>query len=302
MRIDFLGLQAFLAIAERGSFRRAAASLNLSQTALSHRMRKLEDELGIRLFVRTTREVTLSRAGLEFLPKAQKALAGLEASFDELRQQGSKRQKRIAIACLPAFAVYYLPKVLSNFHALHPGVEVRVFETPSTDIAGLVQSSEVEFGLSVVSTNRWDLDIQPIGSDPFVLACPADYPIARRRSVRWSDLAGLPLIRVSGQTAIRTIIDDTLGALRDGLDWRYEVQRVETAVNFVENGLGATILPKINIDLQSGKGIVTRLMRDPALSCTFGIVSKRGSPLSPVAEHLRDLLVARMRTRSKAAA
>ena len=75
MRIDFLGLEAFLSIAERGSFQRAAAHLNLSQTAISHRMRKLEEDLGLKLFARTTREVTLTRAGIDFLPKARRALA-----------------------------------------------------------------------------------------------------------------------------------------------------------------------------------------------------------------------------------
>jgi DNA-binding transcriptional LysR family regulator len=74
--------EAFLSIAERGSFQRAAAHLNLSQTAISHRMRKLEEELGLKLFARTMREVTLTRAGIDFLPKAQGALAELEQSFD----------------------------------------------------------------------------------------------------------------------------------------------------------------------------------------------------------------------------
>ena len=67
-RIDFLGLQAFLAIAERGSFQRAAAQLNLSQTALSHRMKKLEQDLGLKLLLRTTRQVTLTEAGAQLLP------------------------------------------------------------------------------------------------------------------------------------------------------------------------------------------------------------------------------------------
>src|SRR5215470_9569931 len=122
MRIDFLGLQAFLSIAQRGSFQRAAAHLNLSQTAISHRMRKLEDELGLKLFARTTREVTLTRAGIEFLPKAQKSIA-------ELKQQGAKRRDRLDIACLPVFAVHYLPSILGRFNHTHPDVEVRIFET-----------------------------------------------------------------------------------------------------------------------------------------------------------------------------
>src|SRR6202000_1944026 len=127
MRIDFLGLQAFLSIAQRGSFQRAAAHLNLSQTAISHRMRKLEEELALKLFARTPREVTLTRAGIEFLPKAQKAIEELEQSFDELKQQGAKRRDRLDIACLPGFAVRYLPPILSRFRKRHPGVALATF-------------------------------------------------------------------------------------------------------------------------------------------------------------------------------
>jgi DNA-binding transcriptional LysR family regulator len=299
VHIDFLGLQAFLSIAERGSFRRGAAHLNLSQTALSHRMKKLEDALGVKLFIRTTREVTLTRAGLEFLPKARKAIADLEGSFDELRQLGTKRQERLAVACLPAFAIYHLPRVLGRFHRRHPKVEVRIFEYSSGEVAGLVQSGEVEFGVSVIATGRWDLDIEPITAEPFVLACPSSHALARRQSVSWSELGDTPLIRVGTQTTIRTIIDDGLGARRDELNWRYEVQRVETAVSLVETGLASTIVPKINVDLHGSKAVVGRLMRSPQLSCPFGIVTRRGIPLSPAADMLRELVVEQMRARPR---
>ena len=93
----------------------ATAHLNLSQTAVSHRMRKLEEELGLKLLARTTREVTLTRAGIDFLPKARKALSELEQSFDDLRQQGAKRRERLDVACLPVFAVNYMPPILRRF-------------------------------------------------------------------------------------------------------------------------------------------------------------------------------------------
>src|SRR5262249_19205522 len=230
MRIDFLGLQAFLSIAERGSFQKAAAHLNLSQTAVSHRMRKLEDELGIKLFARTTREVTLTRAGIDFLPKAQNAIAGLEQSFDELKQQGAKRRERLDIACLPVFAVHHLPPILSRFNRTHPDVEVRIFETPSAAIAALVETGEVEFGLSVIQTNRWDLDVEAIADVPLVLACPVDHPLAqKKRAVTWKELRNAPLIRVGTKTAIRSIIDDAMGGAHFAPNWQYEVQHVETA-------------------------------------------------------------------------
>jgi DNA-binding transcriptional LysR family regulator len=292
MRIDFLGLQAFLSIAQRGSFQRAAAHLNLSQTAISHRMRKLEEELGIKLFARTTREVTLTRAGIEFLPKAQNAIAELEQSFDELKQQGAKRRDRFDIACLPAFAVHYLPPILRRFHRTHPGVEVRIFETPSAAIAELVGSGEVEFGLSMISTSsRWDLDVETIGEAPLALACPAGHPLAQKRAVTWKDLRDTPLIRVGTKTAIRSIIDDTMSAAHVAPNWQYEVQHVETAVHLVEAGLGLAVALNFDVALHRGRGLIAVPLRSPKVVCAYGLVTRRGMPLSSSAAAVRDLLV-----------
>ena len=290
MRIDFLGLQAFLSIAERGSFQRAASHLNLSQTAVSHRMRKLEEDLGVKLFARTTREVTLTRAGIEFLPKEQKAIAELEQSFDELKQQGDKRRDRLDIACLPAFAVHYLPPIVSRFHKENPRLEVKIFETPSAAVAELVQSGEVELGLSVVQINRWDLDVETISTAPLTLACPATHPFAKKRSIAWTELRDVPLIRVGSKTAIRQMIDDVLSAGRLSLNWQYEVQHVETAVSLVEAGLGFAVVPSTDVVLHRGRGLVSVPMRAPKVACTYGLVTRRGMPLSPSAAKLRELL------------
>jgi DNA-binding transcriptional LysR family regulator len=298
MRIDFLGLQAFLSIAERGSFQRAATHLNLSQTAISHRMRKLEEEVGLKLLARTTREVTLTRSGMEFLPKAQKAVAELEHSFDELKQQGAKRQHRLEIASLPAFAVHYLPPVLRKFHNAHPLVEVRIFETPSAAVADLVQSGEVEFGLSIVPTKRWDLQIEPLSSAPLTVACPARHALAQRRSVKWTELRNVPLIRVGAKTAIRPMIDDALASQNVSLNWQYEVQHVETAVNLVEAGLGIAIVPSVDVSFHRGRGVVAVPLRAPKVLCNYGLITRRGMPLSGAAAALRALLIGEIQSRT----
>jgi DNA-binding transcriptional LysR family regulator len=297
VRIDFLGLQAFLSVAERGSFRKAAVHLNLSQTAISHRMRKFEEEVGIKLIARTTREVTLTRGGIEFLPKAKKAIAELEHSFDELRQQGVKRRDRLDIACLPAFAVHYLPPILSKFRKTHPNVEVRIFETPSAAIAELVGSGDVEFGLSVIQANRWDLDVETISEAGLVLACPHDHAFANKRSVSWKELLDVPLIRVGAKTAIRTIIEDAIAAARLPLNWQYEVQHVETAVNLVEAGLGLAVVPSVDVALHRGGGLVAVPLRSPKVICTYGLVTRRGVPLSSSAAMVRDFLIDGLKSR-----
>ena len=291
MRVNFLGLQAFLSVADRGSFHRAAVHLHLSQTAISHRIKKLEEELGLRLFARTTREVSLTQAGLELVETARDAVAQLESSLDQLRKQRSREKRTLTIACLPTFALYRLPPVLARFKQIQPDVDVKIHEVLSMDMPPLLLRGEAAFGLSVISTNRWDLDIEPlIEADPFVLVCPVGHMLAKRKVVRWSDLKGYSLIRVGRDHAIRTLIDDALGTMRDELDWKYEVQGVETAVTLAESACGLTFVPHSNFALYRSKHLTARPMESPSITCSFGLVTKRGVPLSPVAELFRDLL------------
>jgi DNA-binding transcriptional LysR family regulator len=184
-----------------------------------------------------------------------------------------------------------LPPVLSKFRSTDPDVQVQIFEVASSEIAGLLQREEVELGLSVVSTNRWDLDMETlISSDPLVLACRSGHELARMKSVRWTDLREFPLIRVGSGTAVRPLIDEGLGSLNDELNWAYEVERVETAVCLVEAGCAITVVPRSNVELHGSKAVIGKSINEPSLTCAFGLVTKRGVPLSPTAERFRALL------------
>lgn len=295
MRIDFLGLEAFVAIAERGSFNRAAAHLNLSQTALSHRMKKLEDDLGLKLLTRTTRQVTLTPAGLELLPKAQSVIADLSQSLLSLRAQAKLGERGLAIACLPTIAVAYLPQVLAAFAKKHPQIGVRVFDNSATEIADHVQAGRAEFGITIVSANRWDLDVMPLLKEPFVLVCPKSHPLVGSDGLAWSALEGVALVRVSPQTGNRILIDDALGARRESLDWRYEVQHLATAVSLVKAGVALAVVPRLALGAASAEGLAMVTLKNPSVSRTLGLVARHGVPLSPAARTLRDLIVRRLK-------
>jgi DNA-binding transcriptional LysR family regulator len=296
MRIDFLGLHAFVAIAERASFQLAAAHLNLSQTALSHRMRKLEDDLGLRLLQRTTREVSVTPAGLALLPKVRSMIDGLSDSLDELRRQGREFQESLAIGCLPTIAAGPLPAVLKRFRNEHPDVALRIHDNSATEIDALIQSGAVEFGITLVAAHRWDFAVETLIRDPFVLVCRRRDAIADRASVSWSDLAGAPLIRISPHTGNRMIIDDALGSRRDSLRWVYEVQHVSTAIALVRAGLGMTVIPRLAMDSTQARGLRVLSLRNPGVTRRIGIVSRSSAPLSPLADQLRKLIVQQFTT------
>lgn len=290
MRINFIGLEAFLSIAEHGSFRRAAASLNLSETALSHRMRRLEEDLGLKLLARTTRHVSLTPAGIELLPKARQLVMGIANAFDELRQQGKSGQERLSIGCLPTIAVHYLPPLLVALREKFPNLAIRIFDNSKMEIAERVRNGEAEIGISIVAADRVDLEITPLMKEPFVLVCPKNHPLTRQKYLNWSALRGQPLVRVSEQTGNRQLIDDALGARREGMMWQYEVQRVVSAIGLVRAGLGLAIIPKLAVSEQDAGEITALPLRNPGIYRTLGVVSRRSIPLSPAAEMLLGLL------------
>ncbi len=295
MAIDFLGLEAFLSIAERGSFRKAAAHLNLSQTGLSHRMRKFEEGLGLKLLARTTRQVTLTPAGLDLVARARAPVEALNTALAALRAGAGQTPRSVTIGCLPTIAVHHVPRLLADFSAAHPGVTVKLFDSSASEIAEHVARGEAELGITIVSANRWDLDIVPLLTEAFVLACPATHSFAGRPHLTWAELEGQPLVRVAPHTGNRALLDEALGARREAMDWRYEVQHLATAISMVEAGIALAVVPRLAVDAAGAAGVVAVPLRDPAVVRRLGVVSRRGVPLSPPAEALLALLRQRFR-------
>jgi len=301
MRVDVLGLQAFVSIAERGSFNAAASHLNLSQTALSHRIRKLEESLSTQLLLRTTRSVTLTPAGIALLPQARRLFDDLSTTVSALKTQAEKGRERLALGCLPTIAMQCLPQVSAEFLQKYPEVKLKVYDNSAGEIAERVQSGDAEFGITIVAANRWDLDLKPVAKEPFVLVCHKERPLTDHKSLTWAQLRGLPLVRISAETGNRILIDDALGARRENLTWSYEVQRVTTAVNFVRSVAAYAIVPQLAFDVVDADDLVAIPLRTPTVARTIGIITRRGLPPSVQAQHFMALITRTLRERFAAA-
>src|SRR4051794_6597545 len=112
MKIDALGIQAFIAIAEEGGFQKAANTLHITQTALTRRLQNLEASLGVKLVERTTRSVALTKIGSDFLPHGRRLLTELQSTLLEMQQSGKAQRGNISIACVPTAGVRYLPRII----------------------------------------------------------------------------------------------------------------------------------------------------------------------------------------------
>lgn len=293
MRVDYLGLEAFVAVAELGSFSKAARKLNLTQTALSHRVRKIEEDLNTRLLTRTSRDISLTKAGQALLPQVRQQLATLAELYEDLRDTGREARRRMVFACLPTIAGYYLPDVMKAFAERNHGFQVALLDQPAGRIPDLVKQGEAEFGITITGATPWDIEVEPLCTEPYILLVSRHHRLAAQDSVTRADLLGEPLVRIKTQSTNRQLIEESLGEVSKQLDWRFEVQNASTAMSFVASGLALTVLPRLMMH-QSPADIVGLPFSDVELSRNIGAIKRRGVPLSPPAEALLDMIRKRL--------
>lgn len=253
--------------------------------------RRLLESLGAELLLRTTRQVSLTPAGSALLPRARKIFDELGSAIADVRADANDAGEQVVIGCLPTIAVHCMPSVIAQFAKRHEGVRIRVHDNSASEIADKVQSGEAEFGVTIVAANRWDLDLAPVVKEPFVLVCHRSMPHAEAESLTWAQLQGLPLVRISAETGNRILIDDALGSRRETLSWRYEVQRVITAVSLVRSAVGYAVVPQLALDVVEPGDLVAIPLRSPSVSRPLGIVTRKNLPLRPLARDLLKLVM-----------
>ena len=128
INFDLNDLQAFRAVAQLSSFRRAAESIHISQPALSRRIDKLEEALGVKLFERSTRRVALTNVGRAFARDAERILDDLDNALLGIRDVASSSLGHVTIACVPSAAYYFMPQVISRYHRAFPRIRISVLD------------------------------------------------------------------------------------------------------------------------------------------------------------------------------
>lgn len=300
MKIDILGVQAFVAIADHGSFNKAADVLFVTQTAVTQRLRNLEIFLGVTLLERTTRSIALTRTGQDFLPQARRLLQELSAALTEIRETGKALRGDVSIACIPTAGVRFLPQVIREYSALFPANRIKILDHASAGVAEAVLRREAEFGINLAGPNHPELSATPLLEDRFVLVCRDDHALAKRKSLSWAQLQPYPLIFAGQASGNRALLDGHLGAesLHAGqgtqaglaLQIHYEVQRNSTALGLADAGIAAAIVP--NLAMQKGNYPRLRVisLQNPVISRTLVLVARKAARLSPAAQLLYDMI------------
>jgi DNA-binding transcriptional LysR family regulator len=281
MNITLKQIRAFRALAELGSFTRAAERLHVTQSSLSVLIRELEAELELRLFHRTTRNVELTDAGREFLPFVTKALADLEHAVLNTRELAARERGRVTIATPPIAAAVLLPPAIAGFRARYPGMSVVLQDLPPEQVVSHVRSGLADCGIgpfdNAVGT---DLQRAPLVSSSLMVICPPTHPLAGKARVTWNDVPNYALIAIA---SVRRDLDRKL-PLGRSIRPTYEVVQMVTAIGMVGAGLGIAIVPSWMEPMTRLYDIVMRPVTGPTISREISVLTRRDYMLSPAAE------------------
>jgi DNA-binding transcriptional LysR family regulator len=290
MKIDFDGIQAFVAVAELGAFNKAADKLNITQAALTRRIQKLEAYLDLRLIDRTTRHMELTLVGKEFLPKARTLVNEMTSAFSQLKDVSRTAKGNFTLACVPTMATYILPELISKYAEKYPDNRIKLIDASAYEVREALLNQQAEVGVSVQGHKHPELEETSLFEDPLMFYCRKSHPLSKRKFVDWSDMNQSDLIVVSSFTATRIFMDYQLAKKGISLQGSYEVQHHATAINLVSAGVGCAILPSTICADNDRPGVVRIPLITPVVKRKIVIIKRRGYTLSPAAQAFWEIL------------
>ena len=292
-------LRAFVTVGQLQSFAAAAKVLHLSQPALSRRISHLEETLGVRLLDRTTRSVEPTQLGQRFLGEIRTVIDNLDRSVVGLHDVAHLEAGDVTVGCVFSAVHHFLPAVIRSFREQHPRIMVHIIEEGADEVLASVKSGEADFALNYTGMQDPEVEFAPLLKEPFVLACPTGHALARRRTVRWEELAEYPYALVSHASRNRVLIDQALAHAGRLPRPTCEVRHVSTLIGLVENGLAVAVVPQLTLPRQSTTVVGVRL-EEPAIIRTIGLIRRSGRTLSPAASAFAQLLTQASRASGKA--
>jgi len=290
MHLSLRQLRAFLAAVETGSFTRAAQRLHLTQSAVSMVVRQLETEVGLPLFNREGKRITLTEMGLQLVPIARRMLDDLARIATSAADVKALQRGSLRFSAPGLLACTLIPPALVEFSALHPQISVHMMDTALDDVPTAVSRGVVEFGIGPDRASDAGVERTFFRKVAIQFVCPATHRMARRRAIRWSETRDDPWIYYAS-----TFEEDIREALwRHGRTQRLEdatvVEQLATALALVGHGMGVTTAPDYAKAFCRDLRLRFVPLLDPLIERTFYVYKRSGHSLSPAARAFLSLL------------
>lgn len=284
-------LRTFQAIAETGSFTKAAQRVHLTQAAVSAQIKGLEGEAGTPLFSRINKKVYLTEAGEVLLKRVERILREHDDALFELAELGQAGRGRLRIGTASTMASHHpLPKILAEVKREHPRAQITVVRGTSDEIVSKILSGDLDLGLVSLPVDASDIQTDLLRSDRLVAILPPNHRLARQRTISAAQLAAEPLIlgEEGGNTRRKIDLFFEKAGLRPEIIM--ELGSMAGLKSMVEHGLGVSIVPQASAREEIAAGRVRAVpVRGMIISFEIGLAALKSHYVPPVQQTFRQL-------------
>jgi len=268
-------------VAKQGSFNRAAEKLSRTQPAITLAVKQLEAFIGLKLIERTTRSVSTTAEGENFLPIAERLVRDFDAAIHDLRATSERRSGHVSMAVVPSVATNLLPEIIKIFAAEFPGINLHLDDDSSRGVQHRVERNEVDFGIGSMWKPNKILEFTPLFADKLELICHREHELAQNTTaIAWAQLDNV--------TFLDTGFTKTLRARHAVGESKFNFPNITTLIAMLRSNLGVSVLPSLAVP-KSINDLVSRSLV-PSESRNIFLITRKGWTLSPAAEAMIDTI------------
>jgi LysR family cyn operon transcriptional activator len=270
-------LRYFLAVAEAGSFSRAADRLGISQPSVSQQMRDLETALRVSLFQRRGKRILLTPIGLILQEHAHAILRQVEKFLDELSTEPGQLRGSLHLGVVPVLNVALVPHLLGLFAADHPRISLTVEEISSTEIETALEEGRMDVGLGFLTRHSPNLRYERLCTDDFALIVSEAHPWWNRRVIELSELHQQRMLQLPDSFVMRRMTDEICGDHQVRPRMVAEINAIETLLRSLAPLEAAVLMPKIALRGREGLKLKAIRLQGKNLALEIGVLRLRGS-------------------------
>ena len=258
MNYSLRQLRVFVTVAQARSFSRAGEIIGLSQSAVSHSVKELETQTGVKLLDRTTREVVLTEAGQQLAMRLERLLDELHSTLRDVGRLGQQLSGTVRVAASQTISAHLIPQCIAESNHRYPDIDFVLHDRPQQWVLESIRQGDVDFGIVIDPGAVSDLECEVVLSEPFLLLCRDDDPLASLPQVAWQALQGANLVLQDYASGSRPLIDAALAAQGVKATIVQEIGHPATLFPMVEAGIGISVLPALALPLPQGSRLTVK--------------------------------------------
>ncbi|HGA2966901.1 LysR family transcriptional regulator [Enterobacter hormaechei] len=289
MNYSLRQLRVFVTVAQARSFSRAGEIIGLSQSAVSHSVKELETQTGVKLLDRTTREVVLTEAGQQLAMRLERLLDELNSTLRDVGRLGQQLSGTVRVAASQTISAHLIPQCIAESNHRYPDIDFVLHDRPQQWVLESIRQGDVDFGIVIDPGAVSDLECEVVLSEPFLLLCRDDDPLASMPQVAWQALQGANLVLQDYASGSRPLIDAALAAQGVKATIVQEIGHPATLFPMVEAGIGISVLPALALPLPQGSRLTVKRFV-PCVERQLMLVRRKNRSLSGAAHACWDVV------------